>query len=237
MKLGILTALWGRPVITMLFLDRMKNIMDKYGIKVIAVGTDDDYLDACEQRGIIYTDHTNKPLGAKWNHGLLACKDVDVDKIMVLGSDDFPSDNFIEFELEFAKDIDFGGCKDIYMIGANPKRRGYGQFFYFRYRSYVVGPGRIYSRRILEMLNWSGWAINRNAGLDGSIAKAVKLLGSTVRRGSFFAKENDLFIVDIKTPGNISGIPGGAKLVDGAVEDYLYRHLPNEAERILKLLP
>jgi len=237
MKLGILTALWGRPEMTMIFLDRITSIINKYDVRVVAVGSNDEFRDECEAREIIYTDHINKPLGAKWNHGLEAFKHVDVSNIMILGSDDLVSDAFIEYELEFGKDIDFGGCKDLYMIGANPKRRGYNQFFYFRYAGYLVGPGRMFSRRILDLLDWHGWADNRNAGLDGSIAKAVKRLGGSVKRGSFYIKDHNLFVVDIKTLGNISGIPGAAKPVVGNVEDYLRYHLPDEAERVLKLLP
>lgn len=237
MKLGILTALWARPNITMIFLDRMMNIKNRYGIEVVAVGSDDEYRDECAAREIIYTDFENKPLGAKWNHGLKVCQNLDTTHMMILGSDDFVSDEFIEYELEFGKDIDFGGCKDLYMLGANPRRRGYNQFYYFRYKGYLVGPGRIFSRRILDLLGWQGWDNSRNAGLDGSIAKAVKRLGDTVKRGSFFIKDHDLFVVDVKTPGNISGIPGGAKPVHGKVEDYMHKYLPDEADRILKLLP
>lgn len=237
MKLGILTALWARQKVTMIFLDRIMNIINKYDVKVVAVGSNDEYRSECEARDIIYTDHINKPLGAKWNHGLKAFRHIDVTNIMILGSDDLVSDAFIEHELEFGKGVDFGGPKDLYMLGANPRRRGWNQFFYFKYGAYLVGPGRIISRKVFDALNWHAWDDNRNAGLDGSVVKSIKRLGGTVKMGSFYIKDHDLFVVDIKTPGNISGIPGGAKIVNGKVEDYLNYHLPDEAERILKLLP
>ena len=236
MKLGILTALWGRPTVTLIFLDRMKTIINKYGVQVIAVGSNDEYRAECEAREITYVDHENKPLGAKWNKGLSAVQHTDITNLMILGSDDLISDSFVEHELVFGEGIDFGGCRDLYMIGAHPKRKGWGQFYYFKYAGYLVGPGRLFSRRVLEALNWHGWADNRNSGLDGSMAKAIKGV-EKVKRKSFTIKEHNLFLVDIKTPGNISGIPGGAKPVSGNMEDYLNYHLPDEAERILKLLP
>ena len=79
MKLGILTTLFGRRPLTLLFLDRMKSIQDRYGAEVVAVGSDNEYLSACQEKGIRYVDHINKPLGTNgimaWeNSGTLMCR-------------------------------------------------------------------------------------------------------------------------------------------------------------------
>ncbi len=228
MKLGILSALWGRPELTRLFLDRMEHLKNELGVVPGVVGSDNQFREDCEKRGVLYTDHINKPLGLKWNHGIKLFQDTDVTHIMILGSDDFVSDDFIEFSMEFAEDKDFTGCLDMYMYGAHPKRRGWRQLFYFRYPGLLVGPGRVYSRRIIDGMNWKPWGSNRNSGLDGSIAKSVKMLGGHVKKKSFIMKDEGLFMVDIKTSGNISGIPGGAKPIDDNFINMLKSNLPKE---------
>ena len=228
MKLGILSTLWHRPQLTELFLDRLEHLKEELDCVPVVVGTEDMFKSDCEDRGITYLDFTNRPLGRKWNHGIRAFKDLDVTHIMILGSDDFVSDDFIRFQMEFSKDKDFTGCKDLYMFGANTKRRGFGQLFYFRYKGFLVGPGRVYSKRIVELMNYTPWNVNRNAGLDGSITKSVRLLGGTVKRGSFLMLDEGLFMTDIKSLVNISGIPGGAKPIEDNFEELLKQHLPEK---------
>jgi len=238
MKLGILSALYGRPELTRLFLDRLGHLKNTFDVLPAVVGTDFQFHEDCLKRGIAYLDHENKPLGRKWNHGIKYFMDKDVTHVMIMGSDDFSSDNFIEFSMKFAEDKDFTGCKDVYMFGGHPGRRGWGRLFYFRYKGFLVGPGRCYSKKILEEMNWTPWNVNRNSGLDGSITKTVKMLGSHVKRGSFVMIDKGLFMVDIKTPGNISGIPGAAKPFDlFDINTLLYDYLPEqEAKNICDYL-
>ena len=225
MRLGILSSVWGRPELTELFLDRIEHLKKKYDIVPVIVGTDYEFAQECIVRNIPYLDYANKPLGAKWNAGISLFEDLDVSHVMILGSDDFVSDAFVEHVIKFNEGKDFTGCKDVYMFGANPKRKGWQQLFYFRYKGYLVGPGRCLSKRILKMMDYSPWAPQRNYGLDGSVVKNIKRLGSHVVRGSFVMKDEGLFMVDIKTIGNISGIPGGAKPVDDDFIKMLMFHL------------
>ena len=221
----------------MLFLDRLEHFKDRFGATCVAVGTDYMFSQECEARGIHYADHENRPVGKKWHHGIRTFKDLDVTHIMILGSDDFVSNDFIKFCMEFSEDKDFTGCNDVYMYGAHPRRRGWREFFYFAYDGYLVGPGRCYSKRIVEMMNWHPWSDVRNSGLDGSIAKSVRTLGSTVRRGSFVMKDENLFMVDIKTVGNISGIPGGAKTIENNFPAMVRKNLPEgEANNLINYL-
>jgi len=221
MKLGILTALWNRRELTVLFLDRLEHFRKKYDIIPIAVGTGGEFRKDCGKRGIFYVDCENRPLGTKWNKGMEAFRDIPVTNIMILGSDDFVSDEYIEHNLEFVEGKDFCGCMDLYMFGANPRRRGWSGYFYFAYTGYLVGPGRVYSVELMDTLKWNPWGYARNTGLDGSIARNIKKSGMKIKAGSYRIKDKGLFMVDIKTPGNISGIPGGAKLVEDGdfVED------------------
>lgn len=237
MKLGILTALWGRPQLTEIYLNRMQYLQQKYGIIGACVGTENEFKQDCLDRGIIYADHKNKPVSNKWNHGMLSFRDEDVDHVMIMGSDDFASDSFYEHSMKVAKNKDFSGSTDLYIFGGRDNRRGFKQFFYFAYSGYLVGPGRCYSKRILEMLDFTPWGMGKNAGLDGSIAKNVKKLGRTVRRKSFGIKTEGLFMVDIKTKNNISSIPGASKIDERDFRDVLTQNLPpKEARDLIALL-
>jgi hypothetical protein len=46
-------------------------------------------------------------------------------------------------------------------------------------------------------------------------------------------KDEGLFMVDIKTPGNISGIPSGAKLIEDDFSDMLSNNLPTREHKDL----
>jgi len=234
MKLGILSALWHRPELTVLFLDRLEHLKKKFDVIPLVVGTEGEFRADCGKRGILYVDHENRPLGSKWNKGMQAMKDLPVTNIMILGSDDFVSDDFIEHSLTFAEDKDFCGCMDLYMFSANRHRSGWAGFFYFAYQGWMVGPGRCYSRELMDKLKWSPWGVARNSGLDGSIAKNIKNLGIKIKAGTYRIKDKGLFMVDIKTYGNISGIPGGAKLLDDSFEEALSEHFPFEEAFNLK---
>jgi len=97
MKLGILSTLFNRPYLTKLFLDRLAHLKNKFDVIPVVVGSENEFEEDCEKRGIIYTDHVNKPLGSKWNHGMRVFRELDITHVMVLGSDDFISDDFVEF--------------------------------------------------------------------------------------------------------------------------------------------
>lgn len=240
MRLGILTAVWGRPKLTRVYLDRLSKLQDKYDIVGVCVGSNDEFKDYCSEKNIIYTDCENRPLGRKWSHGLDRFKEVDVSHIMIMGSDDFGSYAFYEHAMDYAfkNDKDFCGALDLWMYGGNPRRYGFGILWYFRYGGFLVGPGRIYSRRALEMREWSLWSHGKNAGLDGSAAKSMRLLQDKINRGHWINKEEGVFIIDIKSAGgNISSIPGAAKEVkDGTLYDFLSKHMPEETEKLINIV-
>lgn len=240
MKLGILTTLWHRPSLTHIFLDRLMRLQSKYNVIAICVGSDNEFKDACDSREIFYLDYENRPLGSKWNAGLQLFQATDVTNVMTLGSDDFVSDNFIEHAMNYAWSTqkDFCGAYDLWIYGANIKRRGFGVLWYFRYRGFLVGPGRMYSRKALTLANWKLWHPSKNSGLDGSSAKTMRLLGDKIDRGHWINREEDIFVIDIKTSGgNISSIPGAAKMEkEGDINQYLDKYLPQEADALKQLI-
>lgn len=240
MKLGILTTLWQRPNLTPIYLDRLMRLQSKFNVIGACVGTDNQYRESCEVREILYVDCANKPLGSKWNIGLELLEKTDVTHVMTLGSDDFVSDNFIEYAMGYVQETkkDFCGAYDLWIYGANVKRRGFGVLWYFRYRGFLVGPGRIYSRHALDLANWRLWHPSKNSGLDGSSARTMRLLGDKIDRGHWVNREQGTFVIDIKTSGgNISSIPGAAKVEkEGVIHDYLHQFLPEEEEALEKLI-
>ena len=234
MRLGILTAIWGRPPLTEIYLNRMEYLQAKYGVIGACVGSADEFKQDCLERDIIYSDYKNSPVSNKWNHGMQSFRDLDVSHVMIMGSDDFASDGFYEHSMKVAEGRDFTGCTDLYIFGGRSNRRGFRQFYHFAYsKSYLVGPGRCYSKRILEMLDFTPWDMGKNSGLDGSVANNVKKLGSFVERRSFGMRAEGLFMVDIKTLNNISSIPGASKIDNRDFKDVLTENLPLRESRDL----
>jgi len=237
-KLCILTALWGRPVLSKLFLERMGCLINTFGISVVAVVSGDSRLsDLCDINRVCHVNCENKPLGKKWNTGLAACKDKNFTHLMILGSDDLPSNDFIRYNISRLSDgYDYFGSRGLYMFGGRKNFRGFGELFYFRYGGYLVGPGRCFSRKFIEKCNWILWDNSRNSGLDGSAAKRVRK-DKFIKKGSYDVAEQGLFLVDIKTTGNVSGIPSGAKKNPQDFVDFVNKNLPpQEAENLKKFL-
>jgi|TARA_B100000315_G_scaffold141551_1_gene130581 hypothetical protein len=222
--IALITAVWKRPELTGLVLNRFKNIKfelsNKINLELIAVGSEGDASRRlCESRGFFYVEYENVPLNRKYNAACRTAKQFDPDAVFRIDSDDWITGDIFDRYLEILKNgVDAVGLLDIYFLDLSDfklgKWDGYG-FFNNKVDRYEAwrrklkgrthGVARCFSRRLMEKINWELWdeELELNSGLDRNCDKRLKRHGFKIK--GFKMKELNIFAVDIKGGGtNIS---------------------------------
>tara|TARA_Y100001963_G_scaffold34083_1_gene47259 strand:+ start:5507 stop:6265 length:759 start_codon:yes stop_codon:yes gene_type:complete len=160
--------------------DRLK---DKVDIELVVVGSEGPITrKLAKESGWTYIQMMNEPVSQKWNAGVRYLKNVAPDATVILGSDDFISDNLIlEYKNLIEKNYVLIGVKDMYMLDVPTKRFG-------RWVGYLpgadtkrvgetIGMARCLSRKIMEMVDYNIWGpIEANSGLDGIMSQRFQEL-------------------------------------------------------------
>lgn len=205
MRLGILTAVWQRYEVFDIFkqgIERIKQHSD-LEIEVVAVGSEGKKsANACSE--FHYVPFKNKPLSNKWNAGMLKMKELNVDYVLCLGSDDIVSNSLIDKykeAMEFG--YDFIGLLDcfIYDTITNDLR------FWVGYNGIRIGEtagiGRCLSKRLLDIFEWQPWIDAHDRGLDGTMFQKLKKIPHTQK--VFGCLKDNIFAVDIKDKDSLTG--------------------------------
>ena len=197
MRLGILTCRWKRAEVFELFATGLRRLQNNFGIIPLVVGEDKSHCN-----GFYYTEYPNSPLGRKWNAGMQAMSRLKPDYVMIMGSDDFITDDTMKYILDHCGEFDTIGMRDCYFYDAPTDRLGYWAGFTAKHRiGESMGLCRTISKRVLNQMNWQLWYGNANAGLDWLMTQ--KLNRIKYSRHVFSLKEQGLFAVDYKTKDNI----------------------------------
>lgn len=194
MKLGIITALHGRHELTKLWSEHTAAL----AIPVFAAITEGDAVNVAtaERYGFAFREMPNDPVGDKFQIALDMAMDAGCDAIMVLGSDDFISAEWVALCIakmqagipyivpdRLAIHAPGGGT---YMLMTDG--RSHGRF----------GAGRCIARSVIEQVG-ALWVEGRNKGLDSESHARITATGIFCE--AVHAKLIPL--VDVKTATNI----------------------------------
>lgn len=211
MKIGILTAVWKRPEITRIFAEGIKRLQKQFDIVPVVVGSEGETsMSLCHEYGFMYLERPNEPLGHKFNEGLRVFKNIDVDYIMIMGSDDLISNNLIKAYMPFMeKRKDVIGILDIYFYDILEKQlhylSGYGLKPQDKHRKgEPLGLARCIKRDVIERLQWQLWMNGINKGLDWTMTQRLKRI--RVRPVVMRLKDIGALAVDLKSRQNICGL-------------------------------
>lgn len=198
MKLGILTAVWKRYEVLETFKEGIERLKkhSNIEIEVVAVGSEGKQsANACKE--FHYVEYENNPLSDKWNAGMLKMKELNVDYVLCMGSDDLMCNNSLDKYVEAMEfGYDFIGLLDCFIydsktndlrfwVGYNGKRVGE-----------TAGIGRCLSKRLLDIFEWKPWADAHDRGLDGTMFNKLKDIPHTQK--VFGCLKDNIFAVDIK---------------------------------------
>lgn len=159
-KILVYTAMFNRPAISALFATAIKRFIadapDNVTVDVFSTVSEDDSKEVCLLNGFKFLEHTNRPLGRKWNAGMLHClKNITFDYVLIMGDDDIISSNAWPLIMERIKAKDhYFGFQSIYFINsANPQAAR----FTYRGKSHeckLMGCGRFISREALILAGY-----------------------------------------------------------------------------------
>lgn len=189
-KIIVLTCVHGRKSTV---LNCIKNTPEIERVIVYSDHADRDFLDAAGEKNIHRCE--NYPLSNKWNYGLSKLKDIDFDGVIMMGSDDYFDQRFLDFVKENIPKYDMIGFTDLYfkdIQGVNYYWDGYKN----HRRGEPAGAGKTYSKEYLEKINYNLFPYPTSRGLDGQAWTVVNFTKANMLLTSL--RENNLFLCDVK---------------------------------------
>lgn len=209
-KVAIVSSVWKRPEVFEMFakgihaLEANKFIEIDIEFYIIIAGSEGvESQSMVEKHGFIYVEMPNDPLAAKVNQPVLIAKQLKVDYVLCLGSDDIISPELIfVYESYMRKAIDFIAVTDFYFYDLASKKAAYWAGYTDKRKGHTVGAGRLISSRLLGLWNWKPWDVKDSNGLDKSMQRKLKTTPHT--SAIFSLKEKGVYALDIKSETNVT---------------------------------
>lgn len=169
MRIAVLTCLWRRPAITHVFWEAARYLRDWWSPhEVLFVAAGSEPLQDVRPIDALYVDLPNEPLGRKWAVALLAARTLDPDALFVLASDDLIDERVAGAYRESIEQGRCAGLLDFSFYRVADRQLGYWAGYTDQLRTgEPAGSGRLFSREVLEKLNWTLWDHEARRGLDG----------------------------------------------------------------------
>ena len=206
-KLAIVTGVWKRPDVFEYFAKGVKELekLNNFKITTIVSGSEGDTSrKMVEAYGFTYIEIPNIPLSTKMNAPLQIAKELKVDYVLCMGSDDIIHPDVLTEYLKYMRsDVDYIGVTDFYFYDTTSKRSAYWGGYREKYRlGHTCGAGRALSSSLLDKWNWTIWEYKHDNLLDTSMQ--IKL-DSTQHTSVYFSlKSKDLYGLDIKSSVNMT---------------------------------
>lgn len=225
MRIGLLTLLWKRPVISDMVLSYY-NRMELDGITLVkhAVGSEGEtsrYL--AERNGWNYTEHPNQPFTDKWNAAMQPFSEWNVEAVVIIGSDNLHNEAYFYM----VRDLISVGIDSIrlychYSLDVPTKRM-------FFYRNVTIGTGRAFSFGLLEKLDYKPWRPGKPRNADGHLNNNVWPYESRIARLHTPYKAGAVS-VDLKTGQDMHGFDAIYTAIPTSQVDYQFffnRYFPS----------
>lgn len=216
-KLAIVASAWKRPEVFEMFLKGIRFLSDKcpqFELNLVISGSfQDEGFDfnnrvfenmMKKRKGIKYIEIPNEPLAAKVNATTYACKNLGVDYVLCLGSDDIMTPELLnEYAIHMRNGVDFIGVTDFYFYDTVSGKSLYWGGYTEPYRKgHTAGAARALSARLLRQWDWMPWENKDSHVLDKSMQDKLKVTPHTIH--TFSMKEKNLFALDIKSETNMT---------------------------------
>ena len=198
MKLALITTIWKRPELTKIVLDYYKQFPK---LELICVGSEGEKSKQLAE-GWHYVEYKNYPVSEKHNQALKKAKELKVDGVILIGSDDLMSKEVFEFYQTLTPTENVvHGFSDIHFFDTEK-----GNLYYYQPNKILqsIGTGRFFSKKILNKCNWELWDNDLNRRLDTNCTNKLKNLCIFEQ----ILKLSDIngFVVDVKHSENITSM-------------------------------
>lgn len=179
MKIAIVTCLWKRDELTKSVLQYYENTFKEIDINFLACYSKgeslSDYIFDWQ-----FVEYPNEPLSQKFNFAFESARQFNPDAVILIGSADLLSKELIEYyQKNYSSDADYVlGLKDLYLYEISSRRTMFWHGFPAAYADQPVGGGRIFSRKVLDIMNWRPYGdMQLNRGLDNNSSLLMKKQG------------------------------------------------------------
>jgi hypothetical protein len=168
---------------------------------VVAVSGEEFEREWLERRGVRFATAANSPLGAKVNAAVGLLEDCDC--VMGIGSDDLVCSRYVRAALRHCETVDMAGALDIYLYELKWQRLYYwAGYTCDRRLGETVGPGRMVTRRVMDLLDWSPFDAEAEISIDRTMH--LKLAEAEIKTAAFKLIDEDAMIVDVKSKTNLN---------------------------------
>lgn len=192
----IITALWGRPVVTRAFLEHWNAIS---GVHLVAAVDPEDpgepepvgrwrFVEASNPRSKTIYIEGDSSVSDRFQ----ACLDGVRDDVMIVGSDDFADQEFVDRAQELLSDWQLVQPYDIYMSDGSST---------FYCQGWNTGAGRTFRRDLLRKMGWRLWDKPVNRGLDRACFERTYRMVDTAF--AYLHREQGTTMCDFKTGENM----------------------------------
>ncbi len=225
MKVVFIIAFYNRLDLTDICFREIK----KQGCEVYTVGTGKECFDLAKKHDFNYIDSPNNPVSNKHNKLTESLKDVDYDYAVLIGSDNFVSDNFIKKLTAYLKEHkpDVTQFDGVYYYHQKDKSSTWFKG--------LTGVGRAYSKKVVDACNGQLWRNGLNKGLDTSSGGVVKSKGFTI--DTINMTDLGIEVLDVKYNSNLSNhsiVKAGKKVDDISIDLTQFESLTKYSSKVLK---
>ena len=171
-KFCLITANHDRPKVLELWCAGIQRLRRDIGYDfpvIVTSGAED--AEVLSRNGITHLIRPNNPVSEKFNTSCYHAKDLDVNYVMIVGSDDIIStDTLRRLMAEMDKGYDLIGISDIYFYATRHPHRGK---MVRLHGTRIMGVCKTIHRRVLDKVNWKPWTKKKDWGLDSIASKAL----------------------------------------------------------------
>jgi hypothetical protein len=191
-SIAMITANHGREQILELYclgIERLRKQCPNITIHSVIVG---DEQDVTPRYDCIHVPYKNTPVSDKFNVACRKARELGVDNVIVMGSDDIM--NNVLFDTITSRSEDFVAIRDIYLYSLDKACQNELRYV----KTNMVGCARMLSKEMLDhyKIEWSPWMRPRDWGLDQILLHTV--LPYAKSQYIFTAKDVGGACVDIK---------------------------------------
>ena len=197
--IAVLLCVYKRHDLEEIVINRLKKQSEKFGFEIVVVGSEGEKSKSLA-KNCHYVECENYPVSFKHQKGLDKCKELGVDGVVVIGSDDICCDNYWKWATTIKTDKVIG-FKDFYFYQTLTKKLFY--FEGYENKDVSLGAFRYYPKSVLDLVKWNLWGSEkRNKGLD-SLA-SLTLFKAKQKEKLISMESIDAFLCDIKHERNIT---------------------------------
>ena len=184
----------GRLPLLPITIGRLLRKNDLY--KVICVGDGLKEKAICLEAGALWVEHKNEPLGAKWNFGFMAARELKPDAILFVGSSDWVCNHWTTIMQPYLEQHPIIGVPGCHFIDFKNEIRAVRWPGYTGPRKdETIGIGRMISASLLDKIGWMPFDDTKNNSMDRCMKDKCAALGVN----EYFVHDERLIAASIST--------------------------------------